>query len=211
VQVLAARRGRPISRTALAELLWPGVPDTSGRLSVALSTARAVLDPGREHDADHYLAADRSHARLDPTSVSIDVVEFERVALAAVDAARSGSADAVSLLEAAASLHPAPFLADEAHTDEWAEETAAEMQRLAVEVKRTLAGHLVGAGETEQAVGWLMAVLADDPYDEPTHLDLVRVLAQGRRHGLARRAHRAYAARMAELEITPTPYDDVVV
>lgn len=206
VQVLAARRGRPMNRDALADLLWPGVEDTSGRLSVALSTARAVLDPGREHDADRYLAADRSHARLDPTTVSIDIVEFERIARAGIEAARTGSADAVPLLQAAASLHPAPFLADETQVDDWAGATAAEMGRLAVDVKRALAGQLVTAGETERAVGWLMAVLADDPYDEPTHLDLVRVLAGARRHGEARRAHRAYVARMAELEIDPTPY-----
>ncbi|KAA1418799.1 hypothetical protein F0U44_09935 [Nocardioides humilatus] len=210
VQVLASRRGRPMSRAALAELLWPGVTDTSGRLSVALSTARAVLDPGREHDADRYLSADRSHASLDPTTVSIDIVEFERIARAAIDAERSGAADTVSLLQAAASLHPAPFLADEGHTDEWAEATADDMLRLAVEVKRTLARHLVTAGETEQGVGWLMAVLADDPYDEQTHLELVRVLAHARRHGEARRAHRSYAARMAELDIEPSSYELVV-
>lgn len=208
VQVLAARRGRAMSRAALAELLWPGVADTSGRLSVALSTARAVLDPGKEHDADHYLASDRSQARLDPATVSIDVVEFERVARSGLDAARTGSADAVPLLQAAASLHPAPFLADET-TDGWADEVRDDLLRLAVEVRRTLAALLVDAGETEQAVGWLMAVIADDPYDEPSHHTLVRVLAGARRHGEARRAHRAYAARMAELEIEAASYDAV--
>jgi DNA-binding SARP family transcriptional activator len=210
VQVLAARRGRAMSRAALAELLWPGVEDTSGRLSVALSTARAVLDPHRQHDGDRYLASEGGHLRLDPTAVSIDVAEFEQVARDALDAARTGSADAVPLLQAAATLHPAPFLADEA-PDDWADDVRGELLRLAVEVQRTLAGHLVQAGETEQAVGWLMAILTEDPYDEPTHLDLVRVLAHGRRHGEARRAYRTYVARMTELDIPPTPFDDVVV
>lgn len=209
VQVLAARRGRAMSRAALAELLWPGVRDTSGRLSVALSTARAVLDPGRQHDADHYLASDRSSARLDPTTVSIDIVEFERLARAALDAVRSGSADAVPLLQAAASLHPAPFLADES-VDEWADEVRDEMLRLAIEVKRTLAARLVEAGETEQAVGWLMAVITEDPYDEPTHHELVRVLADARRHGEARRAYRVFAARMSELDVALVPFDEIV-
>jgi len=209
VQALAARRGRAMSRAALAELLWPGVRDTSGRLSVALSTARAVLDPGRRHDADRYLASDRGQARLDPTTVSIDIVEFEGLARAALDAARSGSADAVPLLQAAASLHTAPFLADEA-VDEWADDIRAELLRLAIEVKRTLAARLVEAGATEQAVGWLMAVIAEDPYDEPTHHELVRVLAHARRHSEARRAYRAYTARMAEIEVEPAPLDAIV-
>jgi len=209
VQVLAARRGRAMSRATLAELLWPGVRDTSGRLSVALSTARAVLDPGRQHGADRYLTSDRSHARLDPTTVSIDIVEFERLARAALDAVRSGSADAVPLLQAAASLHPAPFLADES-VDEWADATREEMLRLAIEVKRSLAARLFELGATEQAVGWLMAVITEDPYDEPTHHELVRVLAHARRHGEARRAYRTFAARMAELEIAPVPFDEIV-
>ena len=209
VQVLAGRRGRAMSRAALAELLWPGVQDTSGRLSVALSTARAVLDPGRRHDADHYLSSDRSNARLDPMTVSIDIVEFERLARSALDAARAGSADAVPLLQAAASLHAAPFLADEA-ADEWADDIRADLVRLAVEVKRILAARLVDAGETEQAVGWLMAVLDDDPYDEPSHHDLIGVLAGARRHGEARRAYRSYTARMAELEVEPAPFDVIV-
>lgn len=209
VQVLAGRRGRAMSRAALAELLWPGVRDTSGRLSVALSTARAVLDPGRQHDADRYLASDRSNARLDPATVSIDIVEFERLAKAALEAAREGSADAVPLLQAAASLHPAPFLADET-ADEWADEIRDDLLRLAVEVKRTLADRLVAAGSTEPAVGWLMSVIADHPYDEPSHHGLVRVLAGARRHGEARRAYRAYTARMAELEVEPATYDAIV-
>lgn len=209
VQVLAARRGRAMSRGALAELLWPGVHDTSGRLSVALSTARAVLDPGRRYEADRYLASDRSHARLDPATVSIDVVEFERLARAALDAVRRGSADAVPMLQAAASLHPAPFLADEG-ADDWADDTRDELLRLALEVRRTLAARLVEASQTEQAVGWLMAVIADDPYDEPTHHELIRVLADARRHGEARRAHRAYTARMAELEVETAPFDLIV-
>ncbi|HEX6150221.1 BTAD domain-containing putative transcriptional regulator [Nocardioides sp.] len=204
VQVLAARRGRAMSRTALAELLWPGVRDTSGRLSVALSTARAVLDPGRRHDPDTYLASDRSQARLDPDTVSIDVVEFDRLGRAALDAARSGAADAVPLLQAAASLHPAPFLDDETHGD-WAEEVRDDLLRLSVEVKRTLAARLAAGPDPGRAVPWLMAVLADDPYDEPAHVDLVRLLARTRRHGEARRAYRAYAARMADIAVQPRP------
>ncbi|WP_281370714.1 BTAD domain-containing putative transcriptional regulator, partial [Nocardioides stalactiti] len=208
VQVLAGRRGRAMSRSAIAELLWPGVRDTSGRLSVALSTARAVLDPERRHDADRYLSSDRSNARLDPATVSIDIVEFEQLARAALEANRNGSADAVPLLEAAALLHPAPFLADDA-SDDWAEEVRDDLLRLAAEVKRTLAARLVAEGDTEPAVGWLMSVVADDPYDEPSHHDLVRVLAQARRHGEARRAFRSYTARMAELDVATTPYEDI--
>jgi DNA-binding SARP family transcriptional activator len=173
---------------------------------VSVNRAEALLGLGR---LDRYLASDRSHARLDPAAVSIDIVEFERLARAALDAVRRGSADAVPMLQAAASLRPAPFLADEG-ADDWADDTRGELLRLALEVRRTLAARLVEAGETEQAVGWMMAVIADDPYDEPTHHELIRVLADARRHGEARRAHRAYTARMAEREVETAPFDLIV-
>lgn len=56
LKVLMCRRGRPIHREQLMELLWPDEDPkrTSNRLSVALSTVRAVLDPERAHPPDHY-------------------------------------------------------------------------------------------------------------------------------------------------------------
>lgn len=49
LKILVSRRGRPATRDALIEALWPEQDPsrTPNRLSVALSTARAVLDPER--------------------------------------------------------------------------------------------------------------------------------------------------------------------
>ena len=57
----------------------------------------------------------------------------------------------------------------------------------------------LGEGEPERAVPWLAAQLADDPYDEPCHLALVRSMLTLGRFGEARRAHDTYAAAMTEL------------
>jgi len=51
-----------------------------------------------------------------------------------------------------------------------------------------------------------MRALETDPYDEPAHLELVRVLEAAGQRGEARRAYRTYIRRMAELEVEPTPY-----
>lgn len=61
LKILIARRGRPVHREVLMEILGSGVDPfkSSNRLSVALSTLRGVLDPGRAHPGDHVVAADR--------------------------------------------------------------------------------------------------------------------------------------------------------
>lgn len=60
VKILIARGGRPVHREALLALLWPDddPAQTASRLSVALSTARAVLDPGKAQPPGWYLGSD---------------------------------------------------------------------------------------------------------------------------------------------------------
>jgi DNA-binding SARP family transcriptional activator len=61
LKLLVARVGRPAPRECLLEALWPEQDpcQTRPRLSVALSTVRAVLDPGRRLEPDHFVAATR--------------------------------------------------------------------------------------------------------------------------------------------------------
>src|SRR5690606_29364222 len=72
------RSGRPVHRAALLELLWPGEDpaQTASRLSVALSTARAVLDPGKAHPPGWYLGADADTLWLDVDHAEVDLVRF---------------------------------------------------------------------------------------------------------------------------------------
>ena len=77
LKMLAARRGKPVSRDQAIEGLWPdedpGV--TGNRLSVALSTLRSVLDPDRALSQDHYVAAAEGSLRLVVDAIELDVVE----------------------------------------------------------------------------------------------------------------------------------------
>ena len=67
VKILASRRGRPLTRDYLSELLWPDddPAKTGHRLSVLLATVRGVLDPDKAWPPDHYVAGDSSGLRLD--------------------------------------------------------------------------------------------------------------------------------------------------
>ncbi len=208
LKLLAARAGRPVSRDAICEVLWPGQSGTGARLSVVLSTLRSVLDPAKEHGSDRFLVADRTSVRLVLDAVEVDVVGFEAAARAALRDADDNHPDAVTNLQAAAAAYTGDFLDDD-RDQPWTEEPREHLAHLARELRRRLALRL-GADEPERAVPWLVALLADDEYDEPCHLLLIRSMLRLGRFGEARRAHRAYAAAMAELDLPATPLPDLM-
>ena len=74
MKVLAARRGRPVTRAYLCELLWPDddPAKTGHRLSVLLATVRGVLDSERDRPPDYYLAADQRGIWLDLRHADLD-------------------------------------------------------------------------------------------------------------------------------------------
>lgn len=208
LKILVGRGGRAIRRDALCELLWPGEPNAGSRLSVVLSTLRSVLDPDREHPSDHYVIADRESLRLNPMTVEIDAAQFAEAAHGALRAARSGGPDAVEALELASAAYTGDFLEEDASHD-WAADTRDELRALAAEVRRELARALA-AQDPERAVPWLHGLLSDDPYDESSHLRLIRILHAAGRHGEARRAHRRYLVSMAEIDVPTRSLDRVL-
>ncbi|WP_148613683.1 tetratricopeptide repeat protein [Nocardioides rubriscoriae] len=221
LKILAGRRGRPIPREALAEHLWPGSDGSGNRLSVVLSTLRSVLDPAKEHASDHFLRADRESVRLDVDHVEIDTVVFTQTATSALKALRgrgrpepggAGGTEGVDLveeLERAAAMYTGHYLEDDPYSD-FAVEVRDELLSLSLEVKRELALALIARGEHQRAVPWLVGLIADDPFDEPSWHQLVAALHQGRRHGEVRRAYRGYCARMKEIGTPAAPLEELL-
>lgn len=208
LKILAVHDG-PISRDALAEMLWPGEADTGSRLSVALSHVRSALDPDKQHDSGHYVVADRATVRLDAERVGVDAVEFRQAAREALEAARTGRPDAVALLEAAAARHTGRLLEGDTYAD-WAAAAAEELSLIGHDVIRALAFALASGDDPQQALPWLARLLVEDPYDEPTYAAVVGLLVRARRHGEARRYYRAYALRMQEIDAPVTSWDELV-
>lgn len=206
VKILAAHP-RGIGREALTELLWPGEPGAGARLSVVLSTLRALLDPGREHGAD-VLLADRSTVALDLERVEVDAVELERRAGAALRF--TGDArERIARLEAVVAAYTGPFAEDDPYAD-WARPVRDRLAALVDDVRRALAQALLDDGRPAAAVPWYLALVAVDPYDEPAHRGLLRALHADRRHGQVRRHYADYRAAMLELGETPVPLRDLL-
>jgi DNA-binding SARP family transcriptional activator len=204
LKILVTRRGRPVPRESLAEALWPedGTDSVASRLSVALSTVRAVLDPGHDHPADQFVTADASSIALRTDRVRVDLEIF----FATVDAALAArGADARELLEAAEAAYTGDLLEEDPHA-EWAVALRERARAAYIRVAHTLADLALRAGDHQDAVDLFLRILERDGYDEPAHLGLVAALETAGRHGEARRAHAAYGGRMRELGVPTAPF-----
>ena len=104
VKIAVARGGRPVHREALRELLWPADDpgQTASRLSVALSTARAVLDPAKEHPPGWFLGADNDTVWIDTDHVDVDIDRFHELATQAGTERKAGPSPAATRALAAA-------------------------------------------------------------------------------------------------------------
>jgi DNA-binding SARP family transcriptional activator len=207
LKLLAARRGRPVTRDAAAELLWPGEAPgrLSNRLSVALSTARKVLDPNRSHHPDYFIASDRQTLSLRIEHVNLDVLRFLDAAQECVALASRGEWHAAERpLREAESLYTGDFLEEDQYED-WSVECREEARSAAQQVARLLARAAVVRGDEEEATRHLRRLLERDPYDADAWTALLGSQLRLRRFGEARRQHAAYARRMLELGISPVP------
>ena len=205
LKVLVARKGRPITRDAAAEAMWPEEdPEPLGnRLSVALSTIRKVLDPGRRHPPDHYVVADARTIALRIDHVDVDLIEFNRVADRAIELMAKGGHDAAEpALRRARQIYAGDFLEEDLY-EEWAVEAREEARSRLLTILRLLSRLAADRGDDEAAGQYLSQLLEREPYDEDAWLSLIAGQLRLRRHGQARRHYAAYARRMGELDVVP--------
>jgi DNA-binding SARP family transcriptional activator/ATP/maltotriose-dependent transcriptional regulator MalT len=203
--ILVARRGRPVAREVLMGLLWPREePEKLGnRLSVALSTARAVLDPDRAHPADHYVSSRSGSLALQVREVRIDVEQLLRRTAVGLDLLRAGQpADARAKLERATALYVGDFYEDDPYA-EWAHPMRDEARESYLAATRGLVTAALSCGDSAAAIRYALRLLEQDQYDEPAHLDLVRALLAAGRHGEARRRYQRYVELIRELGVEP--------
>jgi DNA-binding SARP family transcriptional activator len=208
LKILVARRGRATTRDYLMEALWPEEnPDVvTRRLSVALATVRAVLDPDKRHPADHFVIGDKDAVRLDLANLPVDVEAF--LATAAAGLARFGAGetgDAEAQLAAAERAYEGDFLEEDTYED-WAAPLREEARATCTSVLRALAALAESSGRPDDAVRRYLRILEMDSWDESAHLALVATMERAGRHGEARRRYVNYASRMAEIGAPTAPF-----
>ncbi|MCB0907834.1 MAG: winged helix-turn-helix domain-containing protein, partial [Nocardioidaceae bacterium] len=207
LKILVARRGSAVPREELLEALWPGEPAsrTSNRLSVALSTLRAVLEATSRAPDAPVVVADRVCVRLDRAQVEIDVEQFLADAEAGLRLTRTDDAAALEVLARAEAAYLGEVLPEDAYDEEFTS-LRDEARAAFLAVARALARIEEHAGHPEAAGRHYQRLLAVDPFDEAAHLGLVSALSLAGQHGEARRVYDKYAERMGELGLEPAPF-----
>jgi ATP/maltotriose-dependent transcriptional regulator MalT/DNA-binding SARP family transcriptional activator len=213
LKILVARRGRPTTRDTFFELLWPDEdPEPLGnRLSVALATVRAVLDPDKGFTPEWFVVADKSAIGLDLEHVELDVELFLSAAATAERLARNGdAAGARTSREDAERLYGGDFLEEDPYED-WAVALREEAQATYIALARSLAEDAAAAGDADGATRFYLRILERDPFDEGAHLGLVAALVAAGRHGEARRRYGFYATKMEEIAVEAAPFPSTSV
>jgi len=208
LKILLARRGRSTTRDLLMELLWPEESSdmVTRRLSVALATVRAVLDPTKRHRPHHFIVGDSDAVRLDLTHLPVDVEQFLVNAAEGLALRHSGRAgEARAMLRTAQALYAGDFLEEDRYED-WAVPLREEARATYISVARALADLAQDSGDPDEAVRYFVRILEIDGWDEGAHLGLVSTLERAGRHGEARRCYRSYLARMEEIGVRASPF-----
>ena len=136
------------------DTLWPDEsPElVTRRLSVALATIRAVLDPAKQHPADRFVIGDNDAVRLDLTNVPIDVEQFLATAADGLAAyTHAATSDATAILATAARSYRGDFLEEDPYED-WAAPLRDEARTTYIAVVRALAEAATRAGDVDDAV-----------------------------------------------------------
>jgi DNA-binding SARP family transcriptional activator len=208
LKILVARRGRPVARDYLMETLWPDEsPEVvTRRLSVALSTVRAVLDPEKRSPADHFVIADKDAIRLHSANVAVDVEAFLAAARDGLAQYRDDDvAGADVQLAAAERAYEGDFLEEDLYED-WATALRDEARTTYVSVLRALAAMAEALKRIDDAVRRYLRILEMDPWDESAHLALVATMERAGRHGEARRRYLSYATQMEQIGAPAAPF-----
>ena len=173
---------------------------TAHRLSVLLSVVRSLLDPAKVFPTDHYIRAAPAGICLDLDHVQVDVEEFltDAAHVLALDPGHS----AIAALAEVEGAYVGDVLAEDIY-DDWAEPLREQARTAWLHVLARLAAASRAGGDFERATTALVRLIGADPYDEPSHRALVRILVESGRHGEARRVFERWTAAMRSIDAPP--------
>jgi DNA-binding SARP family transcriptional activator len=190
VRFLLINGSELVPEDALFEAFWPDRPADSARqhLAVAVSRARKVLDlPGAQESAIE--ARERTYRLRLGERDSVDSVEFEFAAAAALSAA-GGGADGARALERAAALWTGAPLPE----DRYAAWSFAWRDRLLAVYSQVLGALIEGyetAGRHDDVILVAQRLLEVEPLNEDAHRRLMLAFARTGRASLALRQYLA--------------------
>lgn len=187
LKLLVLRRGVPVHRDELVELLWPDAPPRSGanRLHGVVNALRSTIESERGSRASAYVVCRDDRYRFNVEAPhSVDLYDFLDFVAAARDAQREGVDErALGLLEDAVRLYRGDLFADDAE-DDALETHRVRLRHVYLDAVRSLAALRIRWGHVDEAI-WALRTALDF---EPVAIDLYELLI----------ARLAAAGRLAE-------------
>ena len=195
---LALPLGQRHPRDKLASLLWGDLPAAHARASLRQAifrVRRAIGDPDGA-----CLVLDADGVALEPSTVLVDVTNFEQAVTAA----------APESLAQAAALYQGDLLAGlavaEPPFEEWLLAERERLRELVLEGLARLLTHQRDAGRPEAALHTAVQLAAIDPLHEAVHRTLMRLYLQlGRRGAALRQYQHCVGVLRRELGVEPEP------
>ncbi len=184
--LLLMRRGRPISKDGLTQMLWPDAPPTTARtnLRATIHGLKRSLEPDLASGADsRYILSDRDNLWMDKTEEFwFDLWEFDDLIQKGKSAQRSGRHDeAARALQAASDLYRDAFLSEIFFADHFQDVRARTEQSFISACLDVAIAHYK-AGDLRLAVEYARRVLAFDRTVEEAYQVLIQAyLARGER------------------------------
>ena len=197
---LIVHRDQLVPEDLLFEAFWPDRPVEAARrgLQVALSAARAVLDPARGATG-RVEVHERSYRLVLRPGDSVDTDRYERAARAAL---ADSDADRVPALRAAVGLWGGDPLPEDRY-ETWATVWRERLIDLHAQLLGTLASSCLAAGDPFAAVAAGRRLVELDPLSEAAHRTLMTAFARSGRRGHALRQYLDCRRALAELGIEP--------
>lgn len=208
LKILAAHRGRPISRESLIDYLWPEADPVLAlnNLRVVLHELRHALEPDLARgQASTFIVSLGDQLYLDPSGRCwVDLEDFERLARDADDLAEVGQTEeALFTAQAAIALYRADYLVEDPYSD-WCLPERERLREIYLGLLHRQAELQAESGDLAAAILTCRQALAADPIREQTHRQLITILGQaGRRDEAVRQYDVCRRLLWQELGVDP--------
>ncbi len=180
---LAVEADRPHRREALAGLLWPDQSDQTALHNLRHALHHLQRAIGSQQATPPFLLISRDALQFNPSSDhAVDALLFKGLV-----STQEGAGDWLLRLQRAAGMYRGPFLQDFSlgssyALEEWVLQKRVWLDQLMGAALDELAGAFEAQREYDRAEEYARRLLVLDPWDEPTHRRLMRLLAlQGQR------------------------------
>ncbi len=207
LKVLIMEHGRPISRDALVERLWPNATLKAGArsLHVAMHALRRAIEPKVEGRQWVHVRSRQDTFYLDLSSPCfVDVEEFRRLLAKSHPAPGRPVDDVMSVLERINGLYRGRLFADDPDAD-WCRAKRSNLHEEYIDALVRLADLSSRHGGSERAISLLRQVSLMEPLREDVHAQLIRSLwSAGRRNEARERYLHCVALLREELGVTPS-------